>query len=106
MSMDNDPIRSNGLERHGYIYLVQCDKYYKIGYAKHLGSRVSSLRVSNPFPLELLHYTYVPNARLAEEELHSEFIMKIHRGEWFTLSASDVQKAKLMMIEYGKQTNV
>jgi len=68
----------------GFIYFIQCDegcKPVKIGYAKHVGSRLNGIRVGCPFPLHVLG---VMEGNLSDEALlHEMFEPHLIVGEWF-----------------------
>jgi len=73
------------------IYIVKCDKYYKIGITQRIGSRMSGFSVNNPFPCELIFFTKVRSAKKMENSLHKILKKYHHKGEWFNLSASKVK---------------
>lgn len=69
----------------GFIYLVQCHDYYKIGMSKtSVEDRVKSFETGNPYPVSLVFYKQVKNAYRAENNTHHKFKKYHHKNEWFT----------------------
>lgn len=66
---------------------------YKIGRTLHGApeDRLDSLRTGNSNKLELIGYIELENPKVWEKELHFTFRSKRKRGEWFTLSHSDLK---------------
>lgn len=65
-----------------FIYLVECDGYYKIGMTTGWpGRRLSSLQTSSPHEMELIDY-FEGGSRL-ERILHYRYRDFRVRGEWF-----------------------
>jgi len=74
-----------------FVYLISSKNgLTKIGIAKDVQSRLSSLNTASPIELSLLFYFNPKNARKAEEELHKRFSIKRVKGEWFNLSDGDI----------------
>lgn len=69
----------------GGVYLLGCGDYYKIGYSKNIQSRVSSIRTSNPFQVDLLATYECKDGRYLnlEKRLHEKFKDSKHKLEWF-----------------------
>lgn len=81
----------------GYLYVVRCEVFYKIGITKNVSSRMSALASSNPFPISvalLFEYDCMQRAADAEFQLHFIFNQKRVRGEWFELDRVDLQRIK------------
>lgn len=79
----------------GFIYVVTfldsaSKKHYKIGMAKHIDQRISSLQTGNPFRLNIDLCFYVKNMAHTEGEIHKNYGCKRIDGEWFALSDDDV----------------
>lgn len=78
----------------GYIYLVRAitpHNHYKIGLSVDPSSRIESMGVKLPFPIERLHTFPTNNTTLAEKQLHNQYAHKRLRGEWFELSEQEIQ---------------
>jgi hypothetical protein len=69
----------------GVVYLLGCGDYYKIGYSKNIQSRLSSIRTSNPFQVDLLATYECTDGRYSDLEklLHEKFKDSKHKLEWF-----------------------
>ena len=82
-------------ESDGYIYLLGSpDGYCKIGRTKQLSSRLASIGLQLPFKVELIHSIRVSDPVKAERHLHKKFSHCRMNGEWFSLSASDINWIK------------
>lgn len=81
--------------RPGHVYLVECNGAYKIGIAKDLKARISSMQSGSPLPLTLIHSIQTPEMEILEAKLHNHFAHKrFELGEWFDLDTSDVEYIK------------
>jgi hypothetical protein len=77
----------------GYIYLVKAimpGTIYKIGYSAEPVRRIETLGVKLPFPITPLHLIPTNDTRVAERQLHDQYISKRVNGEWFNLTPEDV----------------
>jgi len=74
-----------------YLYLIECQGFYKIGIANDVGSRLAQLSTGNPFPLVVLATWGFENALPIEAALHQRFESNHERGEWFLLSSQDLE---------------
>lgn len=83
---------------NSYLYIVQCEKYTKIGYTSgSVRDRITGIKSSNPFPLHLLcvfEFEDVKGVRFAERKIHEIFdVCRIH-GEWFLLIHAQIDTIK------------
>jgi len=82
----------------GYVYMgllkLGREKRYKIGKAVLTDRRTSQISLQLPEELELVHSISTDDAYGIEAYWHRRFADKNTNGEWFTLSASDVQPFK------------
>jgi len=67
-----------------FIYFVRSEEFVKIGWATSVETRMNSLRVNNPHPVELI--ALMVGGQTEEAMLHANFRGDHHRGEWFRLS--------------------
>lgn len=74
-----------GSSQWGYIYVVRCHQYYKIGITSILEQRLSSLQCGNPYELEIIYAIHAPYPAYTEEKLHARFKEYRHFREWFIL---------------------
>jgi len=96
-------IRRKSYERsahlpHGhkvYIYAIQCELFVKVGIAASVTSRLSQLRMSNPYQLKLIGKQAVPHevAATAEVAAHLLLAKHHHRHEWFLCPPADALRA-------------
>ncbi len=73
--------RGRGFQARHYVYVVQVDRYIKIGVAVDVAARLRLITAWVPFPVELL--AVFPGGRLVEHGLHQRFATARHRGEWY-----------------------
>lgn len=76
----------------GYVYIIQCREFYKIGCALNPRSRLKDIQCSNPYPVRLVAALRVVDRYRAESGLHRHFEAKRERGEWFRLTPQDIAK--------------
>lgn len=68
-----------------FIYFFQIDtpeKFIKIGFATNVDIRLSNVRVSSPYNIEVL--AVIEGSTLLEAEIHQKFAAHRVRGEWFS----------------------
>lgn len=75
----------------GYIYLVRCGDFHKIGLAKNTNKRLSGLKTSSPFEMKMLKAWRCKRPDLIERVMHKRFAKYRVRGEWFQLTEDVVQ---------------
>lgn len=80
-------------DKSGYVYLIQGvnTPHFKIGKARQLKRRMDTFGVKLPMVIELICAIKTDNRHSLEGRLHSRFASKRMQGEWFNLSADDVQ---------------
>lgn len=76
------------------VYLIQCGDYVKIGMARDVKKRLSSLQTGSPSPMYLLGHFDSRNDRQTEGLLHAKFREKRVSGEWFNLGEDDIEQIK------------
>lgn len=79
--------------QEGYIYIIRAvtpQNHYKIGLSKEPVTRIETMGVKLPFPIEALHLIPTNDMFSAERLLHSRYDEKRVNGEWFALSDDDV----------------
>lgn len=80
----------------GFVYVIYIDtgieRLYKIGLAKHFGSRFDQHQCSSPFEICVALAYFVGNMRLEERDLHATFADSRVRGEWFRLTRDDLER--------------
>lgn len=80
------------MNRREYVYLIQCEQFFKIGYTTNeVSTRLKGMTTGNPFEIKIITvFEFEKGAQNIEQKLHREFGMKRIRGEWFALSFEDV----------------
>lgn len=86
------PVPTKG--RPGHVYLIECNGAYKIGIAKNLKARITSMQSGSPLPLTLVHSIKTKSMEVLETELHNRFASKRIDREWFRLGTADVEYIK------------
>ena len=77
-------------QRHGWIYVLKADRYYKIGQTINLNERFAHIEPQLPFPVEIIHTFAVEDMNEVESALHARFADKRTHGEWFTLDEHEI----------------
>jgi len=66
-------------------------KRCKIGISIDPESRLRAVNYAVPFDTELLHTILVPDMKKAEDNWHAIFKSRHIKGEWFTLTETDIR---------------
>ena len=69
-----------------YLYLLECEQYYKIGISNNPKMRFTAIRTANPYEVKpiMCIFTYDrKKTKQLESMLHSRFKKIQHRNEWF-----------------------
>lgn len=69
-----------------WLYVMRCGEFAKVGITRNVDMRLSSIRLGNPYPVEVLHTLELPTRAEAgrlERALHAEFAPFHHFREWF-----------------------
>lgn len=79
----------------GYVYFLRSGLgYCKIGRAQELNSRIRTLKIQLPFPVELFHNIPTSDPATLERHFHEKYQAKRANGEWFELDESDFDEIK------------
>lgn len=78
----------------GVVYLMQSGKHHKIGRTNSLGRREWELGIKIPIPPKTIHYIETDDPVGVEAYWHKRFENKRGEGEWFVLTADDIQAFK------------
>lgn len=79
----------------GWVYLIKCGEFHKIGITQKPGQRFEDFRTSNPQPIEILKlWKYDPWSlvRKIEKLLHRHYKAHHHHREWFRLPEDEVAR--------------
>ena len=74
----------------GYVYLIQMQKWYKIGFTKDILRRRGEIRLVLPEKETLVHTIETDDPSGVEQYWHRRFSDRRTQGEWFQLSSADV----------------
>jgi len=69
----------------GYVYLVACNEFVKVGCASYPHVRLTEMQVGNPYKLEIIKEYPTRNPRKDEQRLHKRLSSYHVRGEWYKL---------------------
>lgn len=78
----------------GEVYILQGDKYFKIGKSRDLEKRLRLFNLTLPFKVELIHRIYTNDCSYLESYFHKLFASKRVNGEWFLLEPEDIEFLK------------
>ena len=81
-------------QKKGYVYLMQHDGVYKIGISTDVPTRQKQINTALPHEVTVVHYFATSNMGDEEQFAHRFFAEKRLGGEWFELSADDVELFK------------
>lgn len=86
---ENDKFESNDSapRKDGYVYLIGCGGYTKIGFTENMKQRFDSIRTSSPGAY-IIYYGKAQSD--LERLLQADFIESHYDGEWFKLNQRQV----------------
>lgn len=86
------PIVRTKRDSSGYVYLIRCDKRYKIGKAVDVEQRLRAMVL--PSKPEIIATGHFDTPYKIERELHRQYRHCREHGEWFRLSPDEVKAVK------------
>lgn len=96
------PLLKDEYQRCGYVYVIKADTgEYKIGRSKSVPDRMKLFAVKLPFAFEIIHFFPCLDMYDCESFMHHIFKSQRKRGEWFTLTAEDVEIIKQVQCFYS-----
>lgn len=91
---------------YGYVYLLRCEQYYKIGIAKDVVKRTIGSQTGNPFEVKIID-TFLSLDKNADEKiLHRLMSEYWHRGEWFEIPKTMIGKKSNWFKSYSLPSDV
>lgn len=86
------------LDYWGYVYVIHYEQdLYKIGISEDVESRMVNLQIGTPKRLKLVDKFFVRNPPTVEQSIHINCARYRVSGEWFRLSAGDLDKVLLIL---------
>ena len=93
VKVQQDYLSEKATKCRGHVYIIHCTEtsYYKIGVSKRSPKeRIGQLQVGCPYRLEFYDIFDVVDYRGAEAYLHYKYRLNRKNGEWFKLSACEL----------------
>ena len=69
-------------DKEPYLYLLECNNKYKIGYSTNLEQRFKAFNTASPLPHKII--AVAPGGKQQETTLHNVFNKYRGYGEWFS----------------------
>lgn len=101
-----EKLKQRRINRKRAIYIMKCDKYYKIGYATDIYQRFTNYRVHNPLDVSMVCQSHTPRFKQYEHWMRKRFTHKLHRGEWYLLNDDDIKVIQARWFKELKEQNV
>lgn len=79
-------------KRPSSVYAIRCGEFIKIGFGESPRERLAAMRLTCPYPMELVASRQFPNAKSAydaEGQIHIALASQRHWGEWFKMEPMD-----------------
>ena len=80
-------------DRPGFIYIIGCHDFVKVGISSDANWRLTQLQVGCPYELRLLARFTTQHATRDEARLHALWKRYELRGEWFNVPAGELASA-------------
>lgn len=94
--------KKNGKEGHAYIFSLEHDGLYKIGYTYNIQKRLRSLQIVNP-NLRCIWSAWSKDMCELEKRLHVQFDTHKIERELFALTPGDIRHANEIANQFRKQ---
>ena len=89
----------------GYIYIMESQNKYKIGYSKNVERRLKEIS-NSPFEVKLIYKSNkLVDVVFVEKELHKKFEEKRINREWFDLTEYDIEVIKYTLENCYEECN-
>lgn len=77
----------------GFVYLIQCHDFVKVGMATDVKTRLLALQTGNPYELKLLGSWAVSEMAKSEIRLQNHWKRYEIRGEWYRVPFGELAAA-------------
>ena len=94
LEAESDADRTPKPGQPGYVYLIQMDKWHKIGATKDILRRQGEIRLTLPEKERLVHTIETDDPFGVEKYWQKRFSHRQTQGEWFKLTSADVNGFK------------
>ena len=81
-----------------YVYVMECQGFYKIGVAGSPKKRLTECQTGNPFEIKLLSSFPTDDPYGVERHIHGLLVSLHVRGEWFKLPSDIVDRLTLGLL--------
>lgn len=88
----------------GFVYLIKCGDYFKVGYTKDPKQRASGLHTGMPHPMDFM--VCIPGNRSIEKALHRKFAKNATHREWFRVGPNFFDLLSNIMKDDKNKTGV
>lgn len=75
----------------GFVYLIECEGKYKIGFTRNIIQRMSFFKNTLPSYPRIVNYIVSNDYKRLEKSLHILFNEKRIKNEWFLLEENDLK---------------
>lgn len=74
----------------GYIYVIACGEYQKIGQSSNPMQRMFRMRTDNPYPLRMIAVLSTCDVYRAENYVHQRYAAFHYDGEWYRVPPDEL----------------
>lgn len=99
------PTGSKPKTNPGFVYLMKCNEFYKIGISKNPDKRLEHITPLMPYKTELIHTIATENMKELEAFLHEQLAHCRVNGEWFKLPDDELD-VLMKMPQVGENNDV
>lgn len=85
-------VRQFQTDHEPYIYLIEHENKYKIGFSRDINKRIKNFNTSHAIPCKII--AVAPGDKSLEKELHIKFSLHHIKGEWFLKKPSMINAFK------------